>query len=142
LGWKGGFAMFKDVIERFRWWITCKEVRSATFSLANAFGELSDCVNSLSSRVKLIEAAEKSRKDALESIVCAEGIEVSALKCDDCISMRLEMDTIKSRLEALEVAKKNGCDGNGGQLNSMYATPASDKPKLRRRRSDAKKLVA
>jgi hypothetical protein len=134
MSWKGGFEMLNEAVKKLKAWIVRENVDSFTLLLSKYSREIDDLAISLESRIKQLEAAEKSRKDALESMVSIEGVEVDTLVCDDCVSMRLEMnalrsaaDEMKARLDALETAGKGGVD---------Y------KPKRGRRKSDAKELVA
>lgn len=124
--------MFKDVIDGFKRWMTCDEVYSILESTSKACDAFCAKFESLDSKVKQIEAAEKSRAEAMDFI--ASSAESIKPVCDDCVSMRLEMDALRSaademkaRLDALETTWKGGVD---------Y------KPKRGRRRSDAKELVA
>jgi hypothetical protein len=137
MSWKGGFAMFKEVVDGFKRWMTCDEVYSILKSTAKTCDRLCADVKSIDLRIKQLEAAEKSRAEAMDFIASSE--ESIKPVCDDCVSMRLELDTMKARLEALETAGKGG--GEGGQTNNMCATPATPKQR-RRRKSDAKEMVA
>lgn len=119
--------MFKDVIDGFKRWMTDDEVYLIIKSTSEDCDWLCAEVKSIDSRIKQLEAAEKSRAEAMDFIASSE--ESIKPVCDDCVSMRLELDTMKTRLEALEIAVKSGdCDF---------------KPKQRgRRKSDAKELVS
>ena len=125
--------MFKDVIDGFKRWMTHDDVYLILKSTSKTCDRLCAEVKSIDSRIKQLEAAEKSRAEAMDFIASSE--ESTKPVCDDCISMRLEMDALRSttdemkaRLESLEAAGKSGVDA---------------KPKQRRRRkSDAKELVS
>jgi chromosome segregation ATPase len=143
MSWKGGFAMLNEAVKKFKAWIIREDVDSFTLLLSKYSREIDDFVISLESRIKQLEAAEKSRAEAMDFIASSE--ESIKPVCDDCVSMRLEMnalrsatDEMKARLEALETAGKGG--GEGGTVNNMYAAPATPKQR-RRRKSDAKELV-
>jgi hypothetical protein len=132
--------MFNEVIKKFKAWITREDVDSLTRLLSKFSLEIDDFANSLESRIKHLEAAEKSRAGAMDFI--ASSTEEIKPVCDDCISMRLEMDAIKLRLESVENAiKRNGSDSGGGESNVLAGT-VSNKPKRGRRKNDAKELVA
>lgn len=139
--------MLNDVVKKFKAWVTREDVDSLTRLLSKYSCEIDDFAISLDLRIKQLEAAERSRGEAMDFI--ASSTEEIKPVCDDCISMRLEMnalrnatDEMKARLEAIEVSQKSGSDGSGGQASNVCATPSSGKPKLRRRKSDAKELVA
>jgi hypothetical protein len=123
---KGGFAMFNEAVKKFKAWITREDVDSLTRLLSKYSLEIDDFARSLESRVKLLEESEASRGEAIEGMLSCVAEPIKPV-CDDCISMRLELDAMRSRLDALEAAGKGGVDS---------------KPKRRRGKSDAKELVA
>lgn len=133
--------MFREVIDGFKRWMTCDDVYSALALTSKTCDRLWAEIESLGSRVRELEAAEKSRTEAIDLVTLnAESIKPV---CDDCISMRLEIDALKLRLEALEIAGKSSGGWGGGQTNNTQAVPASDsKPKRGRRKSDVKESVA
>lgn len=61
---------------------------------------LQDSLFSINRRILVLEDAEKSRADGMDAIITS--IEPGNAVCDECISMRLELDAAKKRLEALE----------------------------------------
>lgn len=130
--------MFKNVVDGFKRWMTCDEVYSVLESTSKTYDALCAEFKSLNSRVSQLEAAEKSCGEALEFIVSSTE-EIKPV-CDDCVSMRLELDAVKLRLEALEATGKS----NGGRRtkNTQTSTASDSKPKRVRKKSNAKKLAS
>lgn len=133
--------MIKEVIDGFKRWITHEDFDSLTGLLSRHSSRLNDLTESFDSRLKALEAAEKSRADAMDFISSAEEMDINPV-CDDCVSMRLELDALrdtmaemKSRLEAVEAAGKS----RGRRTkNTQTVSAASDsKPKRGRRKIDA-----
>ena len=94
-----------SAIEKLKSFTVPADVYELLIKTSDSLKALSDSVSSINRRVWTLEDTDKSRKDALESMVFTEGIEAEAWKCEDCNLMRLELDGIKKRLEALELKR-------------------------------------
>lgn len=136
--------MIKEVTKKLKSWVIREYVDSLTNLLSENLCKIDDLARSLDLRVKQLEDAEKSRAEIMD-FVASSAEELNPV-CNDCVSMRLEldalriaMDEMKSRIEAIEAAGKSSCCGRRTKNTQIPSTASELKPKRGRRNSNATK---